>query len=103
MKTADFYDDVYIRLFFIVPLLFYTGYSIHNDKTHTSSVMFRGIVVLLIALTLFFHLRYLIKVVRRIFRNQVYQKDFGIFLLSLAVFITFLCFLEIYQKQEKRK
>lgn len=100
-STNTFYDDIYIRLFFIVPLLLYTGYSIQKEKTHTSSVMFHAIVVLLIALTLFFHLKYLFKVLRRIFRNEVYQKEFGIFLLCLAVFITFLCLVEIYQKKNR--
>lgn len=79
--------DVYIRLFFIVPLLFYTGITIMKEKTHSSSLLFHGIVILLIALTLFFHLRYLIRVLRRIFRNEKYQEDFGIFLVALAVFI----------------
>lgn len=86
MKEIPLYD-VYIRLFFIVPLLFYTGITIMKEKTHSSSLLFHGIVILLIALTLFFHLRYLIRVLRRIFRNEKYQEDFGIFLVALAVFI----------------
>jgi len=91
---------IYIRLFIIVPLLIYTGYCIIKKHTHTSTIMFHTVVILLIALTLFFHLTYLIKIVRRIFNNEQYQKEFGIFLLFLAVFITILCVNELYFQNE---
>lgn len=88
-------DELYIRLFLIVPLLIYTGYSIRQNKSHTSSVLFHVIVVSTIILVLFFHIRYLVKVVRRIFLNQKYQKEFGEFLLLLALFIIVLCVYDI--------
>jgi len=80
-------DEIYIRLFVIVPLLFYTGYFIMRERSHTSTMLFHAIVIFTIALLLFYHLRYIIKHLRRIFMNQKYQKEFGVFLLFLAVFL----------------
>lgn len=101
--------EIYIRLFVIVPLLVYAGYCIIKKHTHTTTLMFHTIVVFLILLTLFFHLKYLIKIVRRIFNSEKYEKEFGIFLLFLAVFIVILCINELYfqnktiQKPRKMK
>lgn len=79
--------EIYIRLFLIVPLLVYTGTCILTRHTHMSTLMFHGMVLMTIALTLFFHLRYLFRVIRRIFQKEIYQKEFGAFLLMLAVFL----------------
>lgn len=88
--------EIYIRLFLIVPLLLYIGYCIMNKHTHTSTLLFHFLVILVIATTLFFHLKYLIKIIKRIFSNEKYEKEFGIFLLFLAVFITILCLNDLY-------
>lgn len=104
MKMKDLMEeDIPLRLFVIVPMLLYTGYSIQREKTHASSVMFHAIVVLLVAITLFFHVRYLYRVLRHVFRNKEYQKDFGIFLMTLAVSIMFLCMYDIYEIKIHRK
>lgn len=83
-------DEIYTRLFIIVPLLFYIGYSIMKDKTHTGTILFHGIVVLTIILVVFFHLKYIYKILKRVFHNEKYQKEFGFFVLCLAVFIMFM-------------
>ena len=93
--------EIYMRLFLVAPLLAYTGYCIMKRQTHTSTVMFHTMVVLLIALTLFFHLKYLVRVVRRIFRKEKYQKDFGIFLLVLAVFVAVMCASDLYFQKKR--
>lgn len=95
--------EIYIRLFVIVPLLFYMAYCIIHKHTHTSTILFHVLVLLMIATTLFFHLKYLIRIIRRIFNNKEYQKEFGIFLLFLAVFITILCFNDLYFLRKKKK
>lgn len=85
-----------IRLFLITPLLFYTGFSILHDRTHTSSIMFHVIVVSAISLMLFFHLKYLLKMIRRIFNNQKYQHEFGVLLICFAFFMLLLCAKDTY-------
>lgn len=95
-------DEIYIRLFIIVPLLFYIGYSIMNEKKHIGTVMFHGIVVLTIILAVFFHLKYIYKILRRIFRNEKYQREFGFFVLSLAVYITLLCIHDLLRQKRKK-
>lgn len=94
--------EIYIRLFLIVPLLFYTGFCIFQEKSHISSLLFHMIVILMILLILFFHLKFIFKVLRHIFKNELYQKEFGFFLLSLAVFMTFLCLRDLYKNQHPR-
>ena len=86
MKHNDILDETYVRLFVLVPLLVYTGTCIMLDRSHTSTIMFHFIVVAMIALMLFYHIRYITKHLRRIFLKQRYQKEFGVFLLMLAVF-----------------
>lgn len=94
--------DIYVRLFVIVPLLVYTGYHILREHTFISTMLFHFLVLLVIVLTLYFHLKYLIKVVRRIFQNETYQRKFGIFLLSLAIFITILCVYDLHSLKKRR-
>lgn len=98
MKTPVQYE-IYTRLFIIPPLLFYTGCSIMKDKSHTSSMLFHLVVVVSVAMVLFFQLKYIIRVLQRILRNEEYQKDFGVFLISLAVFTIFLCLYDIYRQK----
>lgn len=98
MKDAE----TYIQLFLIVPLLVYTGHCILTKHTHTSTLMFHGMVILTIALTLFFHLRYLIRVVRRIFQKEIYQQKFGVFLLLLAAFLVALNAYDFITQKKKR-
>ena len=95
--------EIYIRLFVIVPLLLYIGYCIMKKHTHTTTILFHMLVLLVIATTLFFHLKYLLKIVQRIFNNERYQKEFGVFLLFLAVFIAILCVNDLYFQQQKQK
>lgn len=95
--------EIYIRLFLIVPLLLYIGYCIMNKHTHTSTFLFHLLVLLVIATTLFFHLKYLIKIIKRIFSNEKYEKEFGIFLLFLAMFITILCLNDLYFLRKKKR
>ena len=95
--------EIYIRLFLIVPLLIYSGYCIMKEHSHTSTLLFHMLVLLMIIATLFFHLKYLIKIIRRIFNNEKYQKDFGIFLLLLAVFIVILCINDLYFYHKQKR
>ena len=94
--------EIYIRLYVIVPLLLYIGYCIMKKHTHTTTLLFHMLVLLVIIITLFFHLKYLIKVIRRIFNNEEYQKEFGIFLLFLAVFIAIICVNDLYFMNKKK-
>lgn len=96
---TDLYE-IYVRLFIISPLLLYSGYSIMRNKSHISSMLFHVVVILSVAMVLFFHLKYIIKVLRRILRNEKYQKEFGFFLIGLALFTMFLCIYDlIYNKK----
>lgn len=95
--------EIYIRLFLIVPLLVYTGSCILTKHTRTSTLMFHCMVLLTIALTLFFHLRYLVRVVRRIFQKEIYQHEFGIFLLLLAAFLMALSVHDFTANKNKRR
>ena len=95
--------EIYIRLFLIVPLLLYLGYCITKKQTHSTTLLFHWLVLFMIAITLFFHLKYLLKIIQRIFNNEQYQKEFGVFLLFLAVFILVLCLNDLYFLQEKNK
>lgn len=94
-------QEIYTRLFLIVPLLLYTGYIISYDKKHSSTVLFHIIVLFTIFSFLYFHLKYLVRVVRRIFLNEKYQKEFGEFLLMLAVFIVILCLYDMSHLKKK--
>lgn len=94
-------DEIYVRLFVVVPLVVYVGYCIIQNKSHTSSILFHILVLLMIALTLFFHMKYLIKIIRRIFNNEKYQKEFGVFLLFLATFLFVLCLYDLYHLNKK--
>jgi hypothetical protein len=95
-------EEIYVRLFLIVPLLFYIGYSIMNEKKHVGTIMFHGIVVLTILLAVFFHLKYIYKIMRRIFRNETYQREFGFFVLSLAIYLVVLCIHDLWLQRKLR-
>ena len=79
--------DACVRVFLVVPLLVYTGACILTGQAHTNTVGFHSVVIAVMALVLFFQVRYMGEVVRRITRDQVYQEEFGVFLLALAVFV----------------
>jgi len=96
-------DEIYIRIFIVIPLLVYTGYCIMNEQSHTSSFFFHVIVLLMLALVLYFHMKYLIKAIRRIFTNQKYQKEFGVFLLFLAVFLFTVCLHDLHNYRKRSK
>lgn len=95
-------EEIYVRLFLIVPLLFYIGYSIMNEKKHVGTIMFHGIVVLTILLAVFFHLKYIYKIMRRIFHNETYQREFGFFVLSLAIYLVVLCIHDLWLQRKLR-
>lgn len=95
-------DEIYIRMFLIIPLLIYTGYCIMKERTHTSSVLFHIIVLVMLALILYFHMKYLIKAIHRIFTNQKYQKEFGVFLLLLAIFLFILCLRDLHVYRNRK-
>jgi len=95
-------DEIYIRMFLIIPLLVYTGYCIMKEQSHTSSVLFHIIVLLMLVLVLYFHMKYLIKAVRRIFMSQKYQKEFGEFLLFLSVFLFVLCLRDLHLYRNRK-
>lgn len=88
---------VYVRLFLIVPLLFYTGTSILMRRAN--SLGFHATVVVMIALVLFFQVRYMFSMIGRIVRNQEYQEEFGVFLLALSVFVAVFGLREIQSNQ----
>lgn len=96
-------DEIYIRIFILIPLLIYSGVCIIRERSHTSTLLFHLLVVLLIAMALFFHLKYLVRIIRRIFSNQKYEKEFGVFLLMLAVFLSALCAQDLYFIHRKQK
>lgn len=96
-------DEIYIRLFIIVPLLLYIGHSIMKEKTHTGTFLFHMMVVFTIILAVFFHLKYIYKILKRIFHNQEYQKEFGFFVICLAFFIIFLCCHDLWITKKKNK
>lgn len=79
--------DVYVRLFLVVPLLVYTGTCILTGQAHTNTFGFHLVVVAMIALLLFFQVRYMLMALRRIMLDQEYQEEFGVFLLALSVFM----------------
>lgn len=95
--------EIYIRLFLIVPLLVYTGTCILTRHKYISTMMFHGIVIMTITLTLFFHIRYLLRVIRRIFQNKIYQEEFGGFLILLAVKFVILSIYNLRALKKKHK
>lgn len=88
--------EIYIRLFVLTPMLLYCGYSIMKNKSHISSLLFHGIVILSIFTLLFFHLKYIMHILHRVFNDEKYQKDFGIFLIFMAIFSFLWCVQDIY-------
>jgi hypothetical protein len=96
-------EEIYTRVFIIIPCLIYAGVCIIRERSHTSTFLFHMIVVLLIAMVLFFHLKYILKIIKRIFSNRKYEKEFGVFLLMLAVFLMFLCAHDLYFMRRNKK
>lgn len=84
-------NEIYIRFFMIVPLLIYCGLTIMYDKNFTSNILFHIIVITTLFIILFFHIKYLIRILRHIFKNEKYHKDFGVFLLLTAFFVAVFC------------
>lgn len=93
--------EIYTRLFIISPLLLYSGYSIMRNKSHISSIFFDGVVIFSITMVFFFFLKNIVRILRRILRNEEYQKEFGFFLISLAVFTIFMCLYDMMIYQQK--
>lgn len=95
--------EIYTRVFIIIPFLIYAGVCIIRERSHTSTFLFHMMVILLIAMMLFFHLKYIVKIIKRIFNNKKYEKDFGVFLLILAVFLMVLCVHDLYFMRRNKK
>lgn len=94
---------VYLRLFIIVPFLLFSGFSITTNRYPTNSTFFHVMVFLTFLTIFFFHVKHLIKLFYNVFDIREYEKDFGVFLLMLAVFQFAVCIHDIYSSYHHKK
>ena len=78
----------YIHILLIVPLLIYLGISIIIQRSNSTLFSFLFLFTLLLILS--FHIEDIVSLSKQLFNNVNLEKNFGYFLILLAVFFIFI-------------
>jgi hypothetical protein len=83
----------YIHLLIIVPLLIYLGISIVIQRSNSTLFSFLFLFTLLLILS--FHIEDIVNISKQLFNNVNLEKNFGYFLIILALFFIFINVLKL--------
>lgn len=83
----------YIHLLLIVPLLIYLGISIVIQRSNSTLFSFLFLFTLLLILS--FHIEDIVNISKQLFNNVNLEKNFGYFLIILALFFIFINVLKL--------